>query len=246
MDIAVVRDDMVDGIECRGALDEAVAGAMRTVPRHEFVEDRPYDNRASEFEGTRVLSPAVAGRLLSALSVDDEDRVLVVGAGVGYTAAVLAELVGDRRVHAVDIVRPVVHAARRNLARAGYDGVLVDCRDGADGLPEYAPYDRILVEAGAVRPPRRLLRQLGPEGRLVMPLGGGGREQTLVAVRDDGGEGERVAEFGPVTFRPLLVDGEQRGAARNRTDREDAEFARQGYFAPTGWEQEWIDWDEHL
>jgi protein-L-isoaspartate(D-aspartate) O-methyltransferase len=247
MDIAVVRDDMVDGLERSGTLDEAVAHAMRTVPRHDFVDDRPYDNRAAEFEGTRVLAPGVAGRLLSALSVDDDDQVLVVGAGVGYTAAVLAELVGDRRVHAVDIARPVVYEARRNLERAGYEGVLVDCRDGAEGLPEYAPYDRILVEAAAVRPPRRLLEQLAPDGQLVMPLGDGGDTgQTLAAVEADGSESMIVEEFGPVAFRPLLVDGEQYGAARNRTEREDAEFARQGYFAPTGWEQEWIDWDEQL
>jgi protein-L-isoaspartate(D-aspartate) O-methyltransferase len=245
MDLATVRDDMVDGIEQRVTLDGTVADAMRTVPRHEFVDDRPYDNRASEHEGTRVLAPEVAARLLDALAVGGSESVLVVGAGVGYTAAVLAELVGARRVHAVDIVRPVVYDARRNLGRAGYEGVLVDCRDGADGLPEYAPYDRILVEAGAVQPPRRLLRQLADDGRLVMPLGGGGTSQTLVAVADDDGEGRVVGEFGPVAFRPLLVDGELDGR-RNRTAREDAEFARQGYFAPTGWEQEWIDWDEHL
>jgi protein-L-isoaspartate(D-aspartate) O-methyltransferase len=246
MDLAVVRDDMVDGIEQRATLDDAVSQAMRTVPRHEFVDDRPYDNRSSEFEGTRVLAPGVAARLVSALSVDTTHSVLVVGVGIGYTAALLAELVGDRHVHAVDIVRPVVYEARHNLERAGYGGVLVDCRDGADGLPEYAPYDRILVEAGSVRPPRRLLRQLTSDGRLVMPLGGGGREQTLVSLESDGAEGDVVEEFGPVRFRPLLVDGEQRSAPRNRTDREDAEFAKQGYFAPTGWEQEWIDWDEHL
>jgi protein-L-isoaspartate(D-aspartate) O-methyltransferase len=245
MDIAAVREDMVDGLEHGMELDEDVAHAMRTVPRHEFVDERPYDNRSGEHEGTRVLSPGLAARLLDALAVDGDEDVLVVGAGVGYTAAVLAELVGAHRVHAVDIVRPVVYDARRNLARAGYDGVLVDCGDGADGLPAYAPYDRILVEAGAVRPPRRLLRQLVPGGRLVMPLGGGGTEQTLVAVENDGEGGEVVAEFGPVAFRPLLVDGEL-SSRRNRTEREDREFAQQGYFAPTGWEQEWIDWNEHL
>ena len=246
MDIAVVRDDMVDGLEQAMDLDADVAHAMRTVPRHKFVDDRPYDNSSSEHEGTRVLAPKLAARLLDALAVDGDEEVLVVGAGVGYTAAVLAELVDSHRVHAVDIVRSVVYDARRNLARAGYDGVLVDCRDGADGLPEYAPYDRVLVEAGAVRPPRRLLGQLTPDGRLVMPLGGGGSSQRLVALADDGADGEVVGEFGPVAFRPLLIDGEQRRSPRNRTEREDAEFARQGYFAPTGWEQEWIDWDEHL
>jgi protein-L-isoaspartate(D-aspartate) O-methyltransferase len=248
MDIAVVRDDMVDGLERSMPLDEAVAHAMRTVPRHEFVEDRPYDNRSSEHEGTRVLAPGLAARLLDALSLDGTEDVLVVGAGVGYTAAVLAELVGARRVHAVDIVRAVVYDARRNLEQAGYDGVLVDCRDGAEGLPEYAPYDRILVEAGAVRPPRRLLRQLASGGRLVIPLGGGGSSQTLAAVEhaEDIPEGRVVEEFGSVALRPLLVEGEQPGSPRNRTEREDAEFAQQGYFAPTGWEQEWIDWDDHL
>ncbi|MFB6130306.1 MAG: protein-L-isoaspartate O-methyltransferase [Salinigranum sp.] len=239
MDHAVLREDMVDGLEHALDLSEAVDVAMRTVPRERFVPERPYDNRTSEHEGTTILSPRTVARLLDPLEATEGDEVLVVGAGVGYTAAVLAEIVGERHVHAVDITRRLVWDARRNLDDAGYGGVLVDCRDGAGGLPEYAPFDRILVEAAAVRPPRALLDQLAPDGRLVMPMGG--PDQTLVAVEG----GSVVSRFGPVSFRPLLVDGEQAGGvARNRTEREDREFATQGYFAPTGWEHDWIDWDD--
>jgi protein-L-isoaspartate(D-aspartate) O-methyltransferase len=247
MDPAVLREDMVDGLEhALGGLDEAVSVAMRTVPREEFVPDRPYDNRESDHAGTRVLAPRTVARVLSALDVRPGDSVLVVGAGVGYTTAVAAEVAGARNVHAVDIARRAVLDARDNLASAGYGGALVDCRDGAEGLPEYAPFDRVLVEAAAVRPPRRLVAQLAPEGRLVMPLGG--PDQTLVAVVGGGnGEAEVVEEFGPVAFDPLLVDGEQAGCRpRNRTEREDREFAEQGHFARTGWEHEWIDWDDRL
>ncbi|MFC6826671.1 protein-L-isoaspartate O-methyltransferase family protein [Halopelagius fulvigenes] len=244
MDTAALREDMVDGIEHSMDVDESVSLAMRTVPRHPFVEETPYDNRASDYEGTTVLAPALAARMLSALNASEDDDVLVVGAGVGYTAAVLAELVGETSVHAVDIDRQLVYAARSNLESAGYGGVLVDCRDGADGLPEYAPFDHILVEAAAINPPRKLVAQLADGGRLVMPMGG--PEQTLVSVTH---EGEVEEKHGPVAFRPLLVEGEQRsGPTRNRTEREDAERARpdSGYFAPSGWEQEWIDWDERL
>ncbi|WP_311171410.1 protein-L-isoaspartate O-methyltransferase family protein [Halobellus ordinarius] len=260
MDPGELRAEMVDGLQERQPVDEAVAVAMRTVPRREFVENAPYQDRQSEAGGTTVLAPAMVARLLTALDIvapdatptaSDTDEtppeqtgdVLVVGAGVGYTAALLAELLGERHVHAVDIDRKLVYAARSNLESAGYGGVLVDARDGAGGLPEYAPFDRILVEAAAISPPDRLVDQLAPGGRLVLPLGG--PEQTLAVVDESG---EVIDRRGPVAFKPLLVDGEQGSApARNRTRREDAEREREpGYFAKTGWEQEWIDWDEQL
>ncbi|MFB6252601.1 MAG: protein-L-isoaspartate O-methyltransferase [Halobellus sp.] len=261
MDPGDLRGEMVDSLEERLSVDKAVALAMRSVPRQEFVDDAPYNNSAEETAGTTVLAPDMVARLLTALDVDPADGdapadpsddsasddagsdVLVVGAGVGYTAALLAEILGERRVHAVDIDRRLVYAARSNLASAGYGGVLVDARDGASGLPEYAPFDRILVEAAAISPPRALLEQLSPDGRLVLPLGG--PDQTLAAV---GGDGDVIDRHGPVAFKPLLVDGEQHGRpARNRTVREDTERQEdEGYFAKTGWEQEWIDWDEQL
>ncbi len=249
MDTTVLREDMVDGLEeALGGLDEAVAIAMRTVPRHQFVVDQPYSNRDAREDGTAVLAPATVARLLSALDVRPGDDVLVVGAGVGYTAAVLAELVGGRHVHAVDITRRMVWHARQNLGDAGYDEVLVDCRDGASGYPEYAPFDRIVVEAASIRPPRALVTQLADDGRLVMPMGG--PQQSLVAIEPtnaDGGEYEVTEEFGPTAFDPLLVEGEQSDSiTRNRMEREDREFAQQGYFAPTGWEYDWVDWEQEF
>lgn len=247
MDHGDLRDDMVDGLEARLHVDADVALAMRTVPRHEFADDAPYHGQG-ETAGTAVLAPETAARLLTALDVapdtgdaDPTGDVLVVGAGVGYTAALLAEIVGEARVHAVDIDRQLVHIARSNLESAGYPGVLVDARDGAEGLPAYAPFDRVLVEAAAIDPPGQLVEQLAFEGRLVLPLGG--PDQTLTVVD---AAGEVRDRRGPVAFRPLLVDGEQASRpARNRTVREDRERSESdGYFADTGWEQEWIDWDD--
>ncbi|WP_256297904.1 protein-L-isoaspartate O-methyltransferase family protein [Haloarchaeobius salinus] len=242
MEQAALRDDMVDSLEhdAKAVVEsDAVGLALREVPRHEFVpeEKRAYSDQSHEHAGTRILSPSSVARLFEALRVEDGDAVLVVGAGVGYTSAVAAELAGARNVHAVDITRRVVYDARSNLADAGYGEVLVDCRDGTHGLAEYAPFDRVLVEAAAVEPPRALVSQLADDGRLVMPRGAAG--QTLVSVDADG---EVVDEHGPVAFAPLLVEGEQAGALeRNRTDREDRERAQTAL--GNGWEHEWIDWD---
>ncbi|MFQ3296012.1 MAG: protein-L-isoaspartate(D-aspartate) O-methyltransferase [Natrialbaceae archaeon] len=244
MDLAVVRDDMVDSLEheAKGVVrSDAVAEAMRAVPRHLFVEDDrgAYADTAHEVAGTRVLAPSTVARLVETLDPNPDDDVLIVGAGVGYTAAVFAELVDERNVHAVDIDRGIVLEARRNLARADYEGVLVDCRDGARGLPEYAPFDRVLVEAAAVRPPGALVEQLADGGRLVMPIGV--QKQTLTVIDE---AGETVDRLGNIVFAPLLVDGEQASAIeRNRSDREEQERARRSADRRHGWQYDWIDWD---
>jgi protein-L-isoaspartate(D-aspartate) O-methyltransferase len=247
MDPAVLRDDMVDGLEhtLGRPLPEEIGLAMRTVPRREFVDDAPYDNRPSTADGAVTLAPGTVARLLTALDPRDADDALVVGAGAGYTTAVLAEMLDGRHVHALDIARKQVYRARQNLEAAGYGEALVDCREGSNGLPEYAPYDRILIEAGVVEPPRALLSQLADDGRLVFPKGNG--DQTIVAVTPDPEAPDgyrRVDERGPVQFAPLLVDGEQPGVTRNRTRREDRERAERG--PSPGWEHEWLDWDERL
>jgi protein-L-isoaspartate(D-aspartate) O-methyltransferase len=247
MDLAVLRADMVDSLQhpSKGVVSsESVSAAMRTVPRHEFVEDDrlAYSDQSFEQSGTRVLGPSTAARLLEALDVESGDSVLVVGAGVGYTAAVLAEIVGERNVHAVDITRKVVWEARSNLESAGYEGVFVDCRDGANGLPEYAPFDRILVEAAAANPPRPLVSQLADDGKLVIPIGVG--EQSLTVVEGSDPTDPEMQLLGTVAFAPLLVEGEQAGSIeRNRTVREERERAERDRKRKTGWEQDWIDWE---
>ncbi len=274
MDDAALRADMIEGLEHQlgEPLGASVLTALQRVPRETFVDDAPYANRASDEGGTRALAPATVARMLAALDAAEGDEVLVVGAGIGYTAAALAEIAGAKRVHAVDIDRRAVHLARSNLADAGYDAVLVDRRDGAHGFPEYAPYDRILLEAAVVEPPRVLGDQLTADGRLVYPSGTAVQTITAIEPADPSSEpadpstprstehppagdrdapaapdGYRVVEtVGPARLDPMLVDGEQSGIERNRTRREDAEFAEQGYFAKRGWEQEWIDWDERL
>jgi len=243
MDPAVLREDMVAGLEheSKGCLDsERISVAMRSVARELFVpgEREAYTDRAFEHLGTRVLAPSSVARLLEPLAPEPDDSVLVVGAGVGYTAAVLAEIVGPESVQAVDITRRLVIEARENLAEADYGAVLVDRRDGAEGLPEYAPYDRILLEAAAVSPPEPLLDQLAPEGRLVMPLGN--REQSITVVESDGSS--RL--LGGCAFEPMLVEGERVDTVeRNRTRREERERARRDERRRRGWELDWIDWD---
>lgn len=245
MDLAVLRDDLVEGLTQppKEVIDsEAIASALRAVPRERFVpapDEAAYQDRAFDHEGTTVLAPSLVARLFEALAPGPGDRVLVVGAGTGYTTAVAAELAGAPNVNAVDISRPLVLEARRNLARAGYGEALVDCRDGAAGLPEYAPFDRVLVEAAAVQPPRALRDQLASDGRLVMPLGS--RDQSLAAFDGPDGPPEKLA---PVRFKPLLVDGEQAGGLeRNRTAREEHERQVRAAERRRGWEQDWIDWD---
>jgi len=245
MDPAVLRDDMVEGLEHeakRVVRSESISVAMREVPRHEFVEDErgAYADRPHRVLGTRVLSPSTVGRLMEALAVEEEDSVLVVGAGVGYTVAVAAAIAGERNVQAIDIDRAVVQEARSNLASAGYGGVLVDRRDGAEGLPEYAPFDRILVEAAAIEAPRALVEQLAPGGRLLFPRGMGAQTLTVV-----GHDGEVVGRHGTVSLSPLLIDGEQATAIeRNRTEREDRERAERAARRRRGWQHDWIDWDD--
>ncbi|PAU85219.1 protein-L-isoaspartate O-methyltransferase [Halorubrum salipaludis] len=266
MDEASLRADMIEGLEHQigETLDEPVLAALQRVSRDPFVDDASTVGAETGRgggdggNGDRSLAPATVVRLISALDAREGDEVLVVGAGVGYSVALLAEIAGAKRVHAVDIDREAVALARSNLSTAGYDAVLVDRRDGANGLPEYAPYDRILLEAGVVEPPRALREQLAAGGRIVYPRGTA--VQTIAAIEpdsegapsdepadDEAPTGFRTVETaGPTRLQPMLADGEQRGVERNRTRREDAERAQQGHFARHGWEQDWIDWDDQL
>lgn len=189
-----------------GITDPATLEAMRRVPRHEFV---PQEQRRLAYRnqplaigyGQTISQPYIVAYMTEALDLQASDRVLEIGAGSGYQAAVLAEIVDQ--VYTVEIIEPLATSARERLRRLGYDNVTVRQGDGYYGWPEHAPFDAIIVTAAAGHIPRPLLEQLKPGGRLVIPIGPVYAVQSLVlARRDDDGE-VRTQQLLPVRFVPM-------------------------------------------
>jgi len=205
----MVRDQLVD---CR---DERVRQAMAELPRHAFV---PEDFAAGAYgdhamgigAGQTISQPRVVGFMLERLAVPRGGNVLDVGSGSGYVSALLARLVAERGiVHAVERQAALVAQARAPLARYTGGGdvapVVQHLSDGADGLPEHAPFDRIHVACACPELPAALVDQLAPEGRMVLPIGATSDLQYIVLVCKD--ERGRVAQerLWPVRFVPLLA-----------------------------------------
>lgn len=158
----------------RGIHEEAVLRAMQVVPRDHFVpnheRERAYDDCALPLaHGQTISQPYMVARAVQLAQLSLDDIVLEVGLGSGYQAAVLSRLCA--RVVGVEIIPELAHAARRSLAELRYDNVRVEVGDGSLGWPEFAPYDAILVAAGAPKVPDALVEQLAPGGRLVIPVG---------------------------------------------------------------------------
>jgi protein-L-isoaspartate(D-aspartate) O-methyltransferase len=202
---AAAREAMVtEQIEGRGVHDAGVLRAMRTVPRHEFV---PETERAHAYEdrplpighGQTISQPYIVAFMTEAAGVHAGTRVLEVGTGSGYQAAVLAEMGAD--VYSIEILAPLADAAREALARAGYARVHLRTGDGHKGWPEAAPFDAIIVTAAAAQVPPALLEQLAPEGRLVIPVGRAWQEIEIHRRTPSGVAVERVL---PVRFVPLV------------------------------------------
>jgi protein-L-isoaspartate(D-aspartate) O-methyltransferase len=193
------RDKLVDELREGGRLsDPAVEAAFRSVPRHLFLPglsaSEAYQDEAfvikSDADGMPLSSssqPAIMAIMLEQLGVVPGQRVLEVGTGTGYNAALMARLVGDRgTVVTVDIDDVLVARARENLAAAGYPGVIVLSGDGGYGEPRHAPYDRVIVTAGAWDLAPAWLAQLGPGGRIVVPLSLRGLQLCVALERRDG------------------------------------------------------------
>jgi protein-L-isoaspartate(D-aspartate) O-methyltransferase len=175
---AALRQEMVEQqIRRRGISDRRVLEAMTRVPRHEFV-DRGYLEEAYEDHplpigcGQTISQPFMVARMTELCALSPEDRVLEVGAGSGYQSAILAALC--QQVYATEIVEDLVSKARRALEVTGCENVLLELRDGSKGWREHAPYDAVLVAAGAPEVPDPLKEQLADGGRLVIPVGGRG------------------------------------------------------------------------
>ena len=206
-DLTAARRLMIaEQLRARGIADERVLGAMECVPRELFVpasvRDRAYDDAALPIgEGQTISQPYMVARICVELDVHARDRVLDVGTGSGYQAAVLAELAGE--VHSIERLPELAERARENLDAAGYgDRVQVHVGDGTRGLPEHAPFAAIAVAAAAPEMPRSLYDQLEPRGRLVVPVGQRWEQYLQVIVRTP--KGPAVLRTVPCRFVPLL------------------------------------------
>jgi protein-L-isoaspartate(D-aspartate) O-methyltransferase len=180
---------------------------MRTVPRERFVRRGErvlaYADMALPIgRGQTISQPYVVALMTEAAEVKRGDRVLEVGTGSGYAAAVLAEIGAD--VYTLDRIPELVDAARRRLAELGYERVHVLLADGTRGWAAAAPYDAIVVTAGGPRVPGSLRAQLRVGGRLVMPVGGLPFDQVLVRVRRTGPDDYEEETLGAVAFVPLI------------------------------------------
>jgi protein-L-isoaspartate(D-aspartate) O-methyltransferase len=197
---------MVDEqLRARDIVDERVLAAMERVPRELFVPEgerhRAYADAALPIgHGQTISQPYMVARICEALSLTGDERVLDVGTGSGYQAAVLAEL--GAAVHTIERIPELAEQARENLAAGGYEQVQVHVGDGTLGLPEEAPFEAIAVAAAAPGLPRRLYDQLEPRGRLVVPVGGRWGQRLEVIVRSP--EGPAIVRSVPCRFVPLV------------------------------------------
>jgi len=175
MDYGVARDRMVDEqLWGRGIRDDRVLAAMVRIPRHRFVQEalvsRAYGDAPLPIgDGQTISQPYMVGLMSEALGLGGGERVLEVGTGSGYQTAVLADLAA--KVYSVERVRSLADQALRRLGDLGYYNIRIRTGDGSMGWAEEAPFDAILVTAGAPAVPAPLLDQLGPGGRLVVPVG---------------------------------------------------------------------------
>jgi protein-L-isoaspartate(D-aspartate) O-methyltransferase len=201
------RNSMVDEqLAGRDIFQSKVLKAMRDVPRHVFVPEdyRPwaYSDQALPIgEGQTISQPYIVAYMTQTLRLQPEDRVLEIGTGSGYQAAVLSLL--SRQVYTIEIVESLGLAARERLKSLGYDNIAVHVGDGYNGWPSQAPFDAIMVTAGAEQLPQPLMDQLAEGGRMIIPIGphGGVRQLTLVTKKKGKFKFEKLM---PVRFVPFV------------------------------------------
>lgn len=194
-----------DQLQLRGISDGRVLAAMERVPRHRFLpteaQHNAYADRAVPIaEGQSISQPYVVALMAEALQLRGDERVLEIGTGSGYAAAVLSQLAAD--VVTIERIPALAEAAEQRLATLGYINVRVIGGDGTAGLPGEAPFDAITVAAASPWVPRPLRDQLAPGGRLVIPVGGRGEQLLLRVTRD--ASGDHVEQLSGVRFVPLI------------------------------------------
>ena len=207
-DFADLRGQMVRRqIEARGILDALILDAFREVPREEFVDEEhrrwAYDDNPLPIEAGQTISqPYIVALMIEAAAIAPGGKVLEVGAGSGYAAAVISRIAES--VVAIERHGELAQIARERMARLGYDNVRIIEGDGTRGCADEAPFDAILAAASGSHVPKPLVDQLAPGGRLVMPVGDPGFVQELVKVtkRPDGTT--KQENLGGVRFVPLI------------------------------------------
>lgn len=212
------REMVLRQIAQRGVRDQRVLDAMSTVPREAFIPERlaelAYDDTALPIEEEQTISqPYIVALMAEALEIAPGQRVLEVGAGSGYAAAVLSRVADE--VYAIERHARLAELARERMRRLGYGNVHVQHGDGTLGWPEHAPFDAIAVAAGGPDVPTALKQQLAVGGRLVIPVGTDPRLQELVRIRRVGRDRFEQESLGGVRFVPLVgAQGWKQGGRR--------------------------------
>jgi protein-L-isoaspartate(D-aspartate) O-methyltransferase len=210
-DFAAQRQQMVQRqLMPRGINEQRVLNAMAKVPREEFV---PLDSRAASYEdgplpigyAQTISQPYIVAFMTEQLSPKSSDRVLEVGTGSGYQAAILAELVSE--VYSIEIVEPLAKSAEATLQRLGYKNVHLKTGDGYKGWPEAAPFDAIIVTCAPDKVPQPLVDQLKDGGRMVIPVGDRFAQQ-LYLLEKKNGQLKQSATL-PVRFVPMTSEGQK-------------------------------------
>jgi protein-L-isoaspartate(D-aspartate) O-methyltransferase len=205
------RQEMVERqIAGRGIHDPSVLAAMGEVPREAFV---PRDQARYAYDdgplpilaGQTISQPYVVALMIQQLSIGTKDRVLEIGTGSGYAAAIISRMAAE--VYTVERIESLVNFSRKNLEHLGYNNVQVHLGDGTLGWPEHAPYDAIVVAAGGPEVPQSLKEQLAIGGRLIIPVGSEQRAQRLIKVTRTAAEQYKQETLSHVRFVPLI--GEQ-------------------------------------
>lgn len=202
------RRIMVERLIRNGYLSKPeVIDAMLKVPRHLFV---PESQRCCAYQdrplpigyGQTISAPHMVAMMTEHLDVKEHHKILEIGSGSGYQAAVLAEIVRDGKIYTVERIPELVEFARRNLERCQYRNVLVILGEGTKGYARESPYDRIIVTAAAPHLPKALIEQLKDDGRMLIPVGGRGYQNLMLIEKKNGRISER--NLGGCVFVPLI------------------------------------------
>jgi len=197
-------------IAARGITDERVLQAMRDVPRHLFVpermQNRAYDDNPLPIGREQTISqPYIVALMTELLELDGDERILEIGTGSGYQAAILAQLADS--VYTIEIICELADQAKATINRLGYDNIDVRCGDGYRGVPEAAPFDRVIVTAAPDHIPDPLIEQLAVGGIMVLPVGDFYQELIVIEKTEDGVKRRRSI---PVRFVPMTGEAEEK------------------------------------